>query len=141
MKRKHLLVLTAVVLLGLAVVWHCMGRPTISACWFFNEHHIYCPGCGCTRALIALVGGNILRSLYYNPAVTFTGVLIPVYLLSQTIWRLRGRRGWVLHYSAWWFPALFVILTVNCLLRNVLWWCFAIPLSGYSCFSLTAWIS
>ena len=26
-----------------------LGRPTVSACWFYSRFHIYCPGCGGTR--------------------------------------------------------------------------------------------
>ena len=122
------LLITVAALLIAAALWFLLGRPTISACWFYSQHHIYCPGCGCTRSLIALVRGDILNALYYNPAVPFTVGLLLLYLTSQTVWRLRGRRGYVLHYGRCWFPALFVILAGNCILRNMLWWCFAIPL-------------
>ena len=116
---------------GLAAVaglWILSGRPAISSCWFYSKYHIYCPGCGCTRALIMMLRGEFLQSLYYNPAVLPVTVLISTYLVSQTLWRLLKRRGWVLHYADWWIPALLVILAVNCILRNVLWLCFRIPL-------------
>ena len=122
------LLITVATLLAAAGLWSCMGSPTISACWFYSEFHIYCPGCGCTRALIAMLPGNVITSLYYNPAVLLTSLLIGAYLLSQTLWRLLGKRGPVLHYRAWWMPALFILLAANCLLRNVLWWGFGIPL-------------
>lgn len=120
--------ITVATLLSAAALWFLAGKPTISACWFYSTYHIYCPGCGCTRSLVALVKGHLLEALYFNPAVPYTVVLILVYLSSQTVWRLRCRRGWVFHYSGWWFPGLFLILAGNCILRNVLWWCFAIPL-------------
>lgn len=122
------LLITVAALAAVAALWYFCGQPTISTCWFYSRFHIYCPGCGCTRALIALIQGDILRALYYNSAVPYTAGLILAYLISQTVWRLRGRQGWVLHYSHWWFPVLFLILAANCALRNVLWWCFAIPL-------------
>jgi len=115
-------------LLTAAGLWVWLGKPTISACWFFGEFHIYCPGCGCTRALIAMLHGDIPMSLYYNPAVFLTSTLIGAYLISQTIWRICGKQGPVLHYRTWWLPALMVLLGANCLLRNILWWCFGIPL-------------
>lgn len=122
------LLITAAALIAAAALWFLMGKPTISACWFYSAHHIYCPGCGCTRALIALLHGDFLHSLYYNPAVPFAGITVAAYLLSQTVWRLCGRRGWVLHYCSWWIPTLFLLLAGNCILRNILWQCFAIPL-------------
>lgn len=122
------LLITVAALLAAAMFWVLAGKPTISICWFYSRHHIYCPGCGCTRSLIALLRGEILHALYWNPAVPYTVGLILSYLVSQTVWRLRGRQGWVLRYDGWWFPVLFLILAGNCILRNVLWWCFAIPL-------------
>lgn len=41
----------------------------ISNCSIRNKYSIYCPGCGGTRALLALIDGKILTSLYYNPLV------------------------------------------------------------------------
>lgn len=122
------LLITAAALLAAAAIWAVAGKPTVSYCWFYSEYHIYCPGCGCTRALTALLRGDILRSLYYNPAVAYTAGLLGVYLVSQTIHRLRRGRGWALRYADWWFPGLAWILAVNCLLRNLLWWGFEIPL-------------
>lgn len=120
--------ITVAALLAASAIWFLAGKPTISTCWLYSTYHIYCPGCGCTRSLIALLNGDILHALHYNSAVPYTVGLILVYLGSQTVWRLRRRQGWVLHYSSWWFPGLCLILAGNCILRNVLWWCFAIPL-------------
>ena len=122
------LLITVIVLLAAAALWFLMGKPTISYCWFYSEHHIYCPGCGCTRALIALLRGDLLQSLYYNPAVAYTVGILGVYLVSQTIQRLRRGRGWALRYADWWFSGLLGILAANCLLRNALWQFFSIPL-------------
>jgi len=105
-----------------------LGRPAVPECWVYRLWHVYCPGCGGTRAVIALLRGQLLRSLYYHPAVLFTVGSVAAYLCSQTVWRLRGRRGWVLRYSDRWLLALLVLLVVNCAARNVLWFGFQIPL-------------
>lgn len=36
-------------------------------CYFRTHWKLYCPGCGGTRALLALAQGNIIQSLKYNP--------------------------------------------------------------------------
>lgn len=116
-------------LAGGYIVWRfALGSPTISACWFYSHFHIYCPGCGGTRSVIALAHGQLRKSLYYYPAVPFTVCSAAVYLLSQTIWRIRGKRGWVLHYRPLWLRVLLILILGNCILRNVLWFGFSIPL-------------
>jgi len=41
----------------------------VLSCSFKDTYNIYCPGCGGTRAMEALSHFDIIRSLYYNPAV------------------------------------------------------------------------
>lgn len=108
-------------LAGAFFVWkHLLGAPTVSGCWFYRNWHVYCPGCGGTRALTALAHGKLLESLYYHPAVPAAAVLAAVYLISQTVCRLRGGRGWALRYDPRWPWLLAVLLLVNCAVRNVL---------------------
>ena len=87
-----------------------------------------CPGCGGTRAVEALARGDLLTALRSNPAVPYLAVTVGAYLLSQTVWRLRGRKGWVLRYHPGWLYLLLAILAVNCLARNILWLGFGIPI-------------
>ena len=77
---------------------------------------------------MALARGQLGQALRYHPPVVVTLFLAAAYLLTQTVWRLRGKRGSVLHYYRRW-PALLVgLFLVNCLVRNVLWLGFGIPL-------------
>ena len=111
------------------LVWkYLLDEPTIAGCWIYQHLHLYCPGCGGTRSLIALFKGQLLRSLWYHPAVPFTVAVTGVYLLSQTLWRLRGKKGWALHYHSSWPMILLVLILFNCLLRNVLLLCLGLKL-------------
>jgi|Cm1ome_4_1110797.scaffolds.fasta_scaffold05995_1 hypothetical protein len=121
---------TLAMLLGIFLSWrYVLGAPAISGCWIWEHLHVYCPGCGGTRALIALAHGQLPLAFYYHPAVPVTVALAAVYLMSQTVWRLRGQRGWVLHYSPKWPIMLVGLFLMNCAIRNVLWLGFAMPIS------------
>lgn len=123
------LLITLAVGLVIFVVW-CYGldRPAFPACWFFSRWHVYCPACGGTRAMIALAHGKVWQALYWNPAVPTGAAFVVIYLLLQTVWRLRGRQGWVLRYSDRWLWAFLWLLALNCLVRNLLWFGFGIAL-------------
>ena len=93
--------ITLAVLVLLYLLWRfALGAPTVSRCWVWEHWHVYCPGCGGTRAL----------------------------MFSQTAWRLRGKRGWVLRYDRRWPMVLVGLFLANCVVRNVLWLGLGVPL-------------
>ena len=120
--------ITLAALAAAFLIWFALGEPTVSRCWVWEHWHVYCPGCGGTRALIALAHGQIGEALRCHLPVVAALALAAAYLLTQTVWRLRGRRGWTLHYRPWWTALLVGLFLVNCLARNVLWLGFGIPL-------------
>ncbi len=63
-------------------------------CYIHDWLHIYCVGCGGTRAIFALLQGDILLSLYYNPAIVLGGILIVYYELGFiiTLIKKNGKR-------------------------------------------------
>jgi len=40
--------------------------PLFPPCLFYSIFHLYCPGCGNTRSVIAILHGDLLSSLRYN---------------------------------------------------------------------------
>jgi hypothetical protein len=52
------------------------------ACPVYRYLHLYCPGCGSTRALAALLHGRIMEAMHYNP---FFVALVPVLLLFAMV--------------------------------------------------------
>lgn len=119
-------ILVGTLVLGYGIWRYVLGSPTVSRCWMWEHWGVYCPGCGGTRAVIALARGQLLEALYYHPAVLVLAALGGVYLVSQTVWRMRGRRGWVLRYDSRWPAALAGLFLVNCAVRNLLWLGFGI---------------
>ena len=105
------------------------GVLPLELCWFYTRLGIYCPGCGGTRAALALLRGQPLLALYYHPAVPVLAAVLLVYLPVQSVCRLRRRPvpAWC-RYRPLWLYLFLALLAGNCLLRNLLWLGFGIPI-------------
>lgn len=65
---------------------------SLPPCVFYEKLHIYCPACGNTRSVIALLHGDILGSLRYNVTVVFLCLLGLVFYIENIIALLTGGR-------------------------------------------------
>lgn len=65
-------------------------------CLFHWITGLYCPGCGGTRAIGALLQGQLLKSFCYHPFVLFAVIAVMVemgYFAVGMMCRLRRRKG------------------------------------------------
>lgn len=123
-------VLTVPAVLGFALYLWAVGfilPQDINGCMFRQVLHIYCPGCGGTRAVLALLQGKILTALFYHPAAVYGVILYIVYFISQTLKRLsRGSvRGIKFRIGYLW--VMVALIAVNFIARNVLLLVYHIP--------------
>ena len=97
-------------------------------CVVYRLFGIYCPGCGGTRAVSALLTGHFGQALWYHPLVPYTVVIFGGFMLSQTLARLHiGRaRGWCFH--EWHLYGAVVIMIGNFIFKNILLLVFHITL-------------
>ena len=96
-------------------------------CMMYKFLGVYCPGCGGTRAIEALLQGKILLSLWYHPLVLYVVIIGGGFMITQTLERLFGRiRGWRFH--TWYLYGAVVITILNCIIKNILLFCFQITL-------------
>lgn len=100
---------------------------TQSGCIVWMLFGVYCPGCGGTRAVNALLHGHFLQSLWYHPLVMYSVVLYFVFMTSWTLARfgLFGiKRG--IAFRSGYLYAMLVIIAVNFVAKNLLKFCFGI---------------
>ena len=101
------------------VNWLIPNMPPAD-CIFWKWLGVYCPGCGGTRAVIALVHGDILLSAWYHPLVIYAVVLYAIYMLTHTLEKLHIPFVKGMRFRGWYLYGALVIIGVNCILKNVL---------------------
>lgn len=117
-------VFTYLILLRLA------GVPFV--CRFSARAHLYCPGCGFTRALEALLRFDIPASLVANPMLLVLAMTLLYYEVAFWLAAFRRRGFRVSHRPAVIFAYTLLAYAV---LRNLLLVCFHIdPLDDLLCY-------
>ena len=76
-------------------------------CFFKEVTHFYCPACGGTRSVIALLHLDIERAFLCNPTVVYTGVMFLWCIAGWMVKKLTSRemksmkpRLWMLIFGA-----------------------------------------
>lgn len=88
-------------------------------CLFHFLTGAYCPGCGGTRAVRALVQGEILLSLYYHPLVLYGAVLYFWFMVSNTAEYLsRGKWKIGMRYRRWYVVGGVGLLILSFIVKN-----------------------
>lgn len=115
------------VLIGIALFWTFVFMvlqkidliPDMT-CVLHDVMHIYCPGCGGTRAVFALLKGHFLDSLYYNPAVLLGAILILHYEVGVfvTLLKKNGKRYYCSNLAL--VVLYVVIIAIFTIVRNYL---------------------
>lgn len=79
----------------------------------------YCPGCGATRSMLALLHGHFGTSLFYYPALPFAAVLLIWFTLSAVAEKATGHRVFF-HFpkSRIWLYLLLAVVVGNFLWKN-----------------------
>lgn len=89
----------------------------IRICLIYNFFHIPCPGCGCTRALIELLKGNITNSIEYNPLPLLLVVICSIIILWNLIDYIRKKKTFKLFMEK--YKQIIIILSI--ILTGIVW--------------------
>ncbi len=88
----------------------------------------YCPGCGGTRAFLALMRGQVIRSLYLHPFVIYAAVVGGWFMISQTIEKISHKKLCIgMHYRNIYLWLALVIIAINCVVKNLV-----LAIGGYA---------
>ena len=107
----------------LSVVWGFdpQGQFFYPRCWLHQSTGLLCPGCGATRALHALLHGDLRTAWTLNPLAV---ALLPVGLAYgvRAAWAWRTGRRWTPPFGARHLAVLTVVAFVFGIVRNLPWW-------------------
>ena len=123
-EQKHTFLISLVlsaVLIGLLSLIKLAHIP-VPPCYFHQLTGLYCPGCGGTRAWIALLHGHFLHSLVYHPVVLYGTFVYLVYVLSNLralLPHMHHTRSGMAFRNIYLYLAVILILG-NWILKNIL---------------------
>ncbi len=125
----HLCAVAVILLFPLYLYLMQKIHPALTGCAMHDILFLYCPLCGGTRAVKALLQLDFASAMAYNP---FVLLLVALFVVLDVLAFLRLRRGeqkvFVFPRSLWLsFCALFVLWGI---LRNVLMIAFGIDSTG-----------
>lgn len=90
-------------------------------CLFHTVTGYYCPGCGGTRAVKALLSLHIVDSIRYHPLVPYTAAVCGWFVISNIIERMtKGKLKVGMHYHDRYLWIAAAILVFHFLVINLL---------------------
>jgi hypothetical protein len=96
-------------------------------CIFRMMTGLYCPGCGGTRAVAALMHGHLLKSIWYHPVVLYSVIIYAAYMLTHTAAMfVPGIKG--IRYRDIYIYTALAIVIINFIIKNILLLGFGITL-------------
>lgn len=124
--RAGLAMLPVGIFLGYAALRWIIPHLPDAECVVYKLFGVYCPGCGGTRAVIALLHGELLKSLWYHPFVMYTMVMYVLFMLSHTLEKLHVPLIKGMLFEPWIMYGMLVMIGLNFVMKNVFKFCFGI---------------
>ncbi len=125
--RFILFIITCVILAGcvfILLLTDPVINPFIPSCSFYRFTHLFCPGCGMTRALYAVLQGQIGVAFSYNCLWPFIVLFITGSLSMWFFYLLTGKNPFIpmnrflrIHPSLAWI--IVITLFAFWILRNI----------------------
>ncbi|MFC0674846.1 DUF2752 domain-containing protein [Brachybacterium hainanense] len=104
-------------------------RQDVPLCPLHALTGLDCPGCGATRAVHALLDGDLLLALQNNALLVLAIPLLVVVFARWTLRRIRGREAQAIEPSRALVIGVVALVAVYTIARNLPWFPFLAPTS------------
>lgn len=123
MKKRLLKVLIIIVfLLSLLFGYYFLHQTTGFSipCVFHAVLGVYCPGCGITRMLFALIRFDIVEAFGYNQFMFIVLPIFAIFFIHDIYIYIVGKKNyWFKKIPKWVYITLLVLVFVWMILRNI----------------------
>ena len=116
------LVIAAVAFLLIALLKQRVYLP-IFECVTYKFFHLYCPLCGGTRAIFALLGLDVISAVKYNPFLFYLALAFVAYEIKAGVSAFKGKIDAFIvpKWLVWVTSALFVAFFIGRNLLMIAW--------------------
>ena len=98
------------------IIWKIMNGQM--PCVFQELTGLYCPGCGGTRALKALLKGDVITSFLYHPLIIYVVLVAVLFALSYLIYAKTKNPKFRLHFDNKYAYIGIGIIVINFVIKN-----------------------
>lgn len=95
-------------------------------CSFQAVTHLYCPGCGGTRATYYLLHGRFIKSFFMNPFVLYYATAYVIFMTNTLLVKFTKKIGFIKYPVSITIYVGLGLLLVQWVVRNWLWLAFHI---------------
>ncbi len=95
-------------------------KSIVPPCMLHQLTGLYCPGCGGTRAVMALMEGRWVSSFFYHPVVLYSFLLAAYFMVTNSL-QFMSRHKWKIgmRYRDRYLYLMIGILGVNWVVQNL----------------------
>jgi hypothetical protein len=98
------------------IIWKIMNGQM--PCVFQELTGLYCPGCGGTRALKALLKGDVITSILYHPLILYVVFVAVLFAFSYLIYAKTKNPKFRLHFDNKYAYIGIGIIVINFVIKN-----------------------
>jgi len=104
-------------------LYHVDILHILPPCVMYTQTGLYCPGCGGTRAVNALLQGHLWTSLLYHPFVLYTVLIYIVFTVKNTLFLFTKGKIKMMIFRPGYFYLAIIIVLIQWIVKDIILIC------------------